>query len=134
MLCSHLIVSQSSRTASALGALSPHFKDHHKGKQQRKRRNTHEANPLASIEIAHRASQPFCDQVHTRYNDQRHEEGEGQTEDDGPGKRLPEHCIITTEEDMWIQFGEHSDKVDIETYCQRNERRGWPPLPSAIQE
>lgn len=85
------------------------------------RRNTHEADPFTTEHVTHGPAQAFCNKVHAGNDEQGHEEGEGETEYDGPAQRLPEYHIITSEEDMRIEFGKQRDEVDVEACGDGNE-------------
>ncbi len=101
--------------------MNEHRYKHQWNKQNGKWRNAQHRNPFSSILPAHGPFQPFCNKVHTWHHDQRHKESEGQTKDDGPGKWLPENSAIASKENMWIQFGEHGNEINIEANRQRNQ-------------
>ena len=69
--------------------------------------NTHKADPLAAKGAAHRAAQTLSHQIHGRHHNQRHEEGEDQTVDDGPAEWLPERRVVSTKPNVRIEFFKH---------------------------
>src|SRR5882724_327485 len=95
--------------------------EYEEDEDEREGRYAEERYPFSAEMPAHRPSQPFRDQVHAGHHEQGHEEGESQTENDGPGQRLPEYGIIASEVNMGIQFGEQGDEIDIKAYRQGDQ-------------
>ena len=95
--------------------------NHDQQENKRQWRNTHHRNPASAKVPAHRALQPFCNQVHARQNEQCHEEGKCQSEDNGPGQGFPEYSTVSSKKDMRIQFGKQRYEIDIESDGQRNQ-------------
>ena len=91
--------------------------DHKRHKQEDKWRDAHEADPFSAEHRAHGSLQALRDQVHGRYHDERHKERKRQPKDDRPTQGFPEGSIVTSKENMWVQVGEHPDKINIKTDC-----------------
>ena len=56
-----------------------------------------------SIKFLHGPSQPFRNNIHAWHHQQGEEEGEDQSENDGPAQRTPEHHAVTPKEDVRIK-------------------------------
>src|ERR1700722_8762848 len=100
----------------------PYERDKHQDKKKdREGRNSKEGDPFTAPVAAHGSSQAFSHQVHAGHHEKGHKEGEGQTEDDGPGQRLPENSVVPAEIDVRIEIRKQRDEIDVETDCQGNE-------------
>ena len=73
-----------SSSSFCLYVMNNHCDEHERNKQQRERRNTKNGNPFSAVLPAHRAFEPFSNQIHTRHHNQSHKEGECQAEYDRP--------------------------------------------------
>ena len=58
---------------------------------------------------------PLVDVVHAGHNDQSQYGREDQTENNGPGQDIPEHCAVATDDDMRVEVTEQAYEVDGQT-------------------
>lgn len=65
----HPGILQLSSPSSYLGFMLEHGYDHQRNKEEDQWRDTHERDPFAPKHPAHRAFQPFSDQVHAWHHD-----------------------------------------------------------------
>ena len=84
--------------------LQPSYEVHntHKNKKERTGKTKQGYIPGA-IKFFHGPAQSFGNNVHAWHHYQCKEEGEYETENNGPAKRPPENHTVATKEYMWVQ-------------------------------